>query len=188
VLIGGHSVTIRRPIWTAVALLLVGAIAAGCAALGAAIGTAAALQGAGYQDVHVNITTTAGTNARGNVSVSYSSGPTGEDGKDSQRAERIVWRTLRYRFGTLVIFRASGQCTGPVCVSQSNTLARATYSELAARLGPRPAGLESAGARIPFSLPGWAIGLGVAVAVCVVVAAAVVLALVLRSRQPASRL
>jgi hypothetical protein len=132
--------------------------------------------------------TTAGTNAGGSVSVSYSSGPSGDDGQDSQHAERIVWRTLRCRFGTLVIFRASGDCAGPVCVSQSNRLARVTYSELVARFGRRPAGLETAGTRSALSLPTWAIGLGVAVAVGVVAAAAVVLTMVLRSRRPASRL
>jgi hypothetical protein len=175
---------IRLPlVRTLVAALLVAAVA-GCAVLGAAIGTAAALQTAGYQDVHVNITTDTGTQGGGNVRVSYGNGPTGDDTRDSQSAERIVWRTLRYRFGTLVIVRASGHCAGPVCVSQSRLLARVTYSELRARFGSRPAGLETASGASAFSLPHWAMGVAVAVAVGGIAAVALVLAIVLRSRRP----
>jgi hypothetical protein len=168
-----------------VGVLLVGGVAS-CAVLGAAIGTAAALQGAGYQDVHVDITTIAGTKGGGNVRVSYSGGPTGDDTRDSEHAERIVWTTLRYRFAMLVIVRASGNCADPVCVSQARTLARVTYSELAARFGPRPAGLETAGPSSGISLPGWVIGVAIVVALGVMGAAAVVLTMLIRSRRPTS--
>lgn len=143
--------------------------------------------GAGYQDVNVNITTIAGTHGGGNVSVSYRSGPTGDDPQDSERAERIVWSTLRYRFATLVIVRASGRCGGPVCVSQSRILARLTYSELTAKFGPRPAGLETAGGASGINLPGWVIGIAIAVAIGVMAAAAVLLTMLIRSRRPTSR-
>jgi hypothetical protein len=167
-------------------VLLVGA-AAGCAVLGAAVGTGAALQGAGYQHVGVNIATGAGRPAGGIVRVSNSRGPTGDDQQDAQRAERIVWTTLRYRFGALVIVKASRGCAGPVCVSQSRQLTRVSYSRLAARFGPRPAGLDAAGAASAINLPAWAIALVVALAITVMAAAALVMTLILRSRRRASR-
>jgi hypothetical protein len=182
----GIAARIRLPlVRIIVGVLLVGGVAS-CAVLGAAIGTAAALQGAGYQDVHVDITTIAGTEGGGNVRVSYSGGPTGDDTRDSEHAERIVWTTLRYRFAMLVIVRASGNCADPVCVSQSHILARVTYSELAARFGPRPAGLERAGPASGISLPGWVIGVAIVVALGVMGAAAVVLTMLIRSRRPTS--
>ncbi|MGN6795736.1 MAG: hypothetical protein ACTHJW_25360 [Streptosporangiaceae bacterium] len=163
-------------------VLLAGAIA-GCAALGAAIGTAAALRGAGYQRVGVNISTGIGRPAGGIVRVSYNRGPAGNDKQDAQRAERIVWHSLRYRFGALVVVRTSGGCAGPVCVSQSRRLGHLTYAQLAARFGPRPAGLDAAGSAGAFSVPAWAIALGVGLAVTVMAAAALVLTMILRSRR-----
>jgi hypothetical protein len=153
-------------------MLLVAAIA-GCAVLGAALGTSEALQGAGYQNVGVNIATGAARPVGGLVRVSYSRGSTGYDRQDAQRAERIVWDTLRYRFGALVIVKASSGCAGPVCVSQSSRLARVTYSRLAARFGPRPAGLEATGAAHAIRVPAWAIALAVVLAVAVIAGAAV---------------
>jgi hypothetical protein len=167
-------------------ILVVGAVA-GCAVLGAALRTGAALHGAGYQNVDVNIATGAGRPADGLVRVSYSRGPTGYDDQDAQRAERIVWDTLRYRFGALVIVKASGGCAGPVCVSRSSRLARVTYSRLAARFGPRSAGLESTGAADAIRFPAWAIALAVVLAVAVMAAAVVVITMILRSGNRTSR-
>src|SRR5260370_25622895 len=73
------------------------------------------------------------------VQVSYRRGPSGNDQPDAQAAELIIWHTLRYRFGALVIVKTAGGCAGLVCVSESGVVARATYAQLAARFGPRPA-------------------------------------------------
>ena len=119
--------------------------------------------------------------------MSYSRGPTGNDEQDAQRAERIVWDTLRYRFGALVVVKTSGGCAGPVCMSQSRRLARVTYRRLAARFGPRPAGLDAADAAGTITVPAWAIALAVALAVAAMAAAAVVLTIILRSRHRTAR-
>ena len=155
--------------------------------MGAALRTSAALQGAGYQKVDVNIATGAGRPADGLVRVSYSRGPTGYDQQDAQRAEHIVWDTLRYRFGELVIVKVSGGCAGPVCVSRSSRLARVSYSRLAGRFGPRPARLESTGAADAITFPAWAIVLAVVLAVAVMAAAAAVMIMIVRSRDRTSR-
>jgi hypothetical protein len=152
---------------------------AGCAALGAAISTSADLQQAGYQNVGVNIETGSGQGA-GTVQVSYSRGPTGAGQADALRAEHIVWDTLRYHFAVLVIVRKSGGCAGPVCVSKSNVLAEATYSELADKFGPRPRGLGTTNAGNPFNVPGWAIAIAIAIVVVLMAGAAVVLVLIVR--------
>jgi len=177
----------RLPLGPAVVSVLLAGAAAGCAVLGAALGAGAALQGAGFQHVGVNIATGAGRPAGGIVRVSYSRGPTGDDQQDVQRAERIVWDTLRYRFGALVIVKTSGGCAGPVCVSQSRRIARVTYSRLAARFGPRPAGLDTADAAGAIRFPAWAIALAIALTVSVMAAAAVVMTMILRSRHRTSR-
>jgi hypothetical protein len=54
-------------------------VLAGCAALGAALRTSSALQGAGYQNANVNVSTGGGLPAGGVVTVTYSSGPAGND-------------------------------------------------------------------------------------------------------------
>ena len=171
----------RFPIATALLAMLLVVAVSGCAALGAAVGTAAVLQGAGYQNVSVNIATGAGQPAGGLVRVSYSRGPSGNDQRDAEHAERIVWHTLRYHFGALVIVKDGGGCAGPVCVSESGVIARATYSHLAARFGPRPRGLEAAGAADAIRFPDWAMALAIGVAVAVTAAVAAVLALIMRS-------
>ena len=175
------------PVGPAVQILLIVLALAGCAALGAAVGSSAALQEAGYQNAGVNISTGSGQPAGGMVQVSYRRGPSGNDQQDAQDAELIIWHTLRYRFGALVIVKASGGCAGPVCVSQSRRIARVTYSRLAARFGPRPAGLDTADAAGAIRFPAWAIALAVALAVSVMAAAAVVMTMILRSRHRMSR-
>ena len=167
------------------AVLLAFAVA-GCAALGAAVRTAAKLQGAGYRNVGVDISSGAGQAAGGVVRVSYSSGPAGANGRDAEHAERIVWDTLRYRFGVLVVVKVAGGCAGPVCVSGSRVLARATYAQLAARFGPRPRGLSAPGGT---GFPVWVIALVAGVAVAIGAAVAVILVLALRPsrRSPGRR-
>jgi hypothetical protein len=160
------------------AVLIVVALA-GCAALGAALSTSVALQDAGYRNVGVNIETGSGQGS-GTVQVSYSSGPSGAEHPDALRAEHIVWDTLRYHFAVLVIIRNSGGCVGQVCVSKSNFVAEATYSDLADRFGPRPRGLYATNAANPLNIPAWAIAIAVAVAVAFMAGAAVVLVMIIR--------
>ena len=169
-----------------VSLLLVGATT-GCGALGTALGTSAALQGAGYQHSAVSIMTAEGQPGGGIVRVSYTEGPTGDDQADARRAEHIVWKTLRYRFGALAIIKTSGGCAGSVCVSQSQVLAHATYARLAAKFGPRPKSLNQAEGAGTIRFPAWAIALAAALAVVVMAAAALVLTLILRSSRRVSR-
>jgi hypothetical protein len=154
---------------------------AGCAALGAALRTSTALQAAGYQNANVNISTGSGQPAGDVVGVTYSRGPTGNDQRDAQGAEKIVWNNFTSSFGALAIVKVSGGCTGPVCVSHSTELASLTYAQLAAKFGPRPASLAKSGT----TLPGWAVpvGLGVALGGIAVAAAITVLVLILRRKR-----
>jgi hypothetical protein len=92
-----------------------------------------------------------------------------------------VWDTLRCRFAAVVVVQAAGGCAGPVCVWQSRTLDHATYSQLAARFGPRPPGLDTARAA-PITVPGWAITLAAALAAAITTAAAATALIILRSR------
>lgn len=157
---------------------------AGCASLAAAFRAGSALQGAGYQNVDVKVWTGSGLPADGLVTVTYDRGPSGNDQQDAQRAEKIVWDTFSSRFGALHVVKASGGCTGPVCVTHSTETARATYAQLAARLGPRPHDLEKAGAAVP----GWAIALGAFAGLGGLIALAViVLVLILRRRKRKSQ-
>ena len=121
------------------------------------------------------------------VQVSYRRGPSGNDQQDAQDAELIIWHTLRYRFGALVIVKTAGGCAGLVCVSESGVVACATYAQLAARFGPRPRGLDVTSGTSPIGFPGWAVALVVALAVAVLAAATVVMAMILRSKPRASR-
>jgi hypothetical protein len=163
----------------AVLAVLIVVVLAGCAALGAALSTSAALQQAGYQNVGVNIETGPGQGS-GTVQVSYSRGPSGAEQADALHAEHIVWDSLHYHFALLVIVKVSGGCAGPVCASKSSTIAEATYTDLADRFGPRPRGLDTASAGSAGGLPGWAIAVAVAIAVAFMAGAAVVLVMIVR--------
>jgi len=165
-----------------VACLLVLALAlAGCAALGAALRSSAALQGAGFQNANVNVSSGSGLPASGLVTVTYSSGPAGNDQRDVPDAEKIVWDTFSGRFGALTIVKVSGGCTGPVCVSHSTELASVTYAQLAARFGSRPRGLEKESATLP--IPGWAVALAIGLVIVVIGAATIVAVLILRRKK-----
>jgi hypothetical protein len=168
-------------------LVVLALAVAGCAALTAALRTSTALQGAGYQSVNVNVSTGSGLPSGGLVSVSYTRGPADNDQSDAQHAEKIVWDIFSGRFGALEIVKVSGGCVGPVCATQSNEVASATYAQLAARFGPRPHGLDKASTAGLIRIPGWAVILALGVAVAVIVTVAIVLTLVLkreRSRLP----
>jgi surface antigen len=178
---------LRRIAASAAWLLVLALAVAGCAALSAALQTSAALQSAGYQNVNVNVATGSGSPSGGLVSVSYSSGPADNDQRDAQRAEKIVWDTFPGRFGALAIVKESGGCAGPLCATQQNEMASATYAQLAARFGPRSYGLDKGSAAGLITVPGWALFLGLGLAVAVIAAAAIVLTLILkrkRSRPP----
>jgi hypothetical protein len=177
----------RRVAASAACLLILALAVAGCAALTAALQTDAALSGAGYQDVNVNVATGSGVPDGGLISVSYSHGPTGNDQRDAQGAEKIVWNTFPGRFGALDIVKRSGGCAGPFCATKSNEVASATYAQLAASFGPRPPGLDTAPAPGRITVPGWVIGVGVGLAVAVLAAIAIAVTLIVRrtrSRQP----
>lgn len=171
--------------WLLVLALAGCAVLAGCASLEAALHTSLALQSAGYQNANVNMSTGDERPAGGLVSVTYSSGPTGNDQRDAQGAEKIVWDTFSQHFGTLTIVKVAGGCTGPVCVSHSTELASVTYAQLAARFGPRPQGADKASP----GLPGWAVPVGAAAGVVgfVAIAAIVVTLIVRRKRRKARR-
>jgi hypothetical protein len=160
-------------------LLLLAIALAGCAALGAALRTSSALQGAGYQNANVNVSTGSGLPAGGVVTVTYSSGPAGNDQRDAQGAEKIVWDTFSVRFGALAIIKESGGCTGPVCVTHSTEVASATYAQLAARFGPRPQAVVKAGP----ALPGWVVPVGAFAGVAGLVALAVIAVILIVRRR-----
>jgi hypothetical protein len=100
----------------------------GCGTLSAAFTTSAILAREGFQNVNIDVATGSAEPVGGVVNVSFSRGPTGNDQQDAQEAARTVWRTLRLRFGELVITRQSGGCTGPVCASRGVVIETATYA------------------------------------------------------------
>jgi hypothetical protein len=164
---------------SAAGLVVLGLAVAGCADLSAGLRTDTALQAAGYQNVNVNVESGSGSPAGGLITVSYSSGPAGNDHSDGQRAEKIVWDTFSDRFGALAIVKESGGCTGPFCTTQSGEVAGATYAQLAAEFGPRPAGL---GKTPVVSIPRWAIFLALGLVAAVIGAAAIAVTLILRRK------
>ena len=111
--------------------------------------------------------------------MTYGSGPAGDDQRDAQGAEKIVWDTFSQPFGALTIVKVSGGCTGPVCVTHSTEVASVTYAELAARFGPRPPAVDKASP----VLPGWAVPVGAAAGVVGLVALAVIVAVMIVRRK-----
>jgi hypothetical protein len=119
-----------------VVLVLVG----GCATLRAQMSTRAALSRDGFSGVNVSFQ--ASTNPSSpDVVVRYTHGPTGQEAADAKSAAAVVWNTLPYRFRLLAIVRNSGGCLGPVCGGTSSSEV-ATYAQLRAQLGTRPARLD----------------------------------------------
>lgn len=166
----------RRAIGYCFAALALAAVLTGCTALAAALRTSTALGNAGYHNVNVNVSTGAGLPAGGVVRVSYSSGPTGDDQEDAARAEHIVWDSYAPRFGSVTIVRVSGGCAGPVCATQSQQIAGATYAQLRSELGPRPRGLNATSPLSGLSIPRWVI----VIAVVFVVSGIATLVVILR--------
>jgi hypothetical protein len=166
----------------AVCLLVLALTVSGCANFQAALRTSAALEGAGYQGVNVNVATGTGEPAGGLISVAYSGEPTGNEQRDAQQAEKIVWDTFPGRFGAVAVIKDSGGCAGPVCATQSSEIADASYAQLAATFGPRPHGLDSASPAEDITVPAWAKVLALGLAVVIIAAAAIVLTLVLRRK------
>jgi hypothetical protein len=167
---------------SAVCLLVLALTVSGCANFQAALRTSAALQGAGYQDVNVNVATGTGEPDGGLISVAYSGEPTGNEQRGAQQAEKIVWDTFPGRFGAVAVIKDSGGCAGPVCATQSSEIADASYAQLTARFGPRPRGLDSASPAEGVTVPAWAKVLAFGLALMVIAAAAIVLTLVLRRK------
>ncbi len=179
-----HPARPRRFAGLAATLLLLALTVSGCSFVSAAIRTSSALQNAGFRNVSLNITTGSGLPPDGVVRVSYTRGPTGNSRQDGPRAERVVWDSFPYRFGELVIIDTSGGCAGPVCVTHSAEVASATYAQLAARFGPRPAGLGATSAAGALSIPAWAIALLVAAVLAVLAAIITVVVLLVRRSRP----
>ena len=170
----------------AVCLSLLALAVSGCATFQAALRTGAALQGAGFQGVNMDVATGTSEPAGGLISVGYSGGPTGHEQRDAREAEKIVWDTFPGRFGAIAVIKDSGGCAGPVCATQSSEIAGASYAQLAARFGPRPHGLDSASPATYMPVPGWAKVLALGLAVVVIAATAIALTVILRrnSRRP----
>jgi hypothetical protein len=118
----------------AVCLLVLALTVSGCANFQAALRTSAALEGAGYQGVNVNVATGTGEPAGGLISVAYSGEPTSNEQRDAQQAEKIVWDTFPGRFGAVAVIKDSGGCAGPVCATQSSEIADAMAWTVRARL------------------------------------------------------
>jgi hypothetical protein len=89
-------------------------------------------------------------------------------------AERIVWNTLRYRFGVVTVSQTSGGCArGSFCESSSTEIASQTYAQLRGEFGPRPAGLDKTSVSQTDPMPSWLPGAVTGAAVSVVVVAVI---------------
>jgi hypothetical protein len=158
-------------------LLLLTLTASGCAGLLGAPQPSTDLQNAGFQDVTVNISNRPGQSGE-QVAVDYGRGPTGNDNRDAQRAEKIVWDTLPGRFAVVAIIKER-ECGDQVCSGYYPQTGAATHAQLAAEYGPRPHGLDNASAAGHASIAGWV----TAVSVAVLAAAAIVLVVIFRRRR-----
>jgi len=129
------------------------------------------LDQAGYRDAGIKLESGSGLPASGLVEVSYSDGPAANAPTNVSNAERIVWETLRYRFGVLTVSQTSGGCVlGEFCESSSTELGSQTYAQLRGEFGPRPAGLDETSVSQTALLPSWVPGAVSVLAVGVVAA------------------
>lgn len=148
----------RTPRFAALAVgLLVLVLAAGCASVRSGSPAGADLRAAGYRNAAVyaasyrSLQTGQASEA---VSVVYSRGPTGDDGQDAQRAEKIIWETEPGPVTTLWITKNARKCVARACSTTSVSVGSASRAQLAATFGPRPHGLDTASAtRSPASPP-----------------------------------
>lgn len=116
-------------------------------ALAVTSSTISGLDQAGYRNAGLGLQAGSGLSADGLADVSYSSGPAATAEANARNAERIVWNTLPYRFGTLTVSQTSGECApGSFCESSSTQIASQTYAQLRGEFGPRPAGLDKTSA------------------------------------------
>lgn len=166
----------------AVVALLFALALSGCSFLSGTNKTISTLQHAGYRDVGVHLESGSGLPPDGLVDISYSAGPTSNTEVDAFNAARIVWNTLRYRFGALVITKTSGGCAGAFCVSRSNEIGGETYAEMRAQFGPRPAVLDKTPASRAVRIPVWVPIVIVAAVLGVVIT--VVVTLIRKRRRP----
>jgi len=114
------------------------------------------LDQAGYRNAGVHLESGSGLPADGLVDVSYSDGPAANAETNVFNAERIVWNTLRYRFGVLTISQTSGGCArGSFCVSSSTEMGSQTYAQLHGEFGSRPARLDKTSVSQTDPIPSW---------------------------------
>jgi hypothetical protein len=139
-------------------------------ALAATSSTISDLDQAGYRNAGIGLDAGSGLSADGQVDVSYSGGPAANAETNAYNAERIVWNTLSYRFGALIVSQTSGGCAGSFCESSSTEIASQTYAQLRGEFGPRPAGLDEISVSQTDPIPSWLPGVVSALAGGVVAA------------------
>jgi hypothetical protein len=164
-------------------LLLLTLAAYGCVTLFGAPQTSTDLQSAGFQDVTVNASNGPGP-AGVQVVVTYSRGPTGNNDRDAQRAEKIVWDRMPGRLATVAIIREPRECAGQVCSGFYPQVGSATRVQLAAEYGPRPHGLDNASPARHLALAGIATVLAAGLSVAVLAAAIALVIIIIRHRRP----
>lgn len=157
---------------------------AGCSFLSGTDRSVSALRGAGYRNVGIHFESGSGLPSDGLVDVSYSTGPTGNTEGDAYNAARIVWNTLPYRMGALVITRTSGSCTAGFCVSHSSDLRGESYAQMRDQFGPRPAGLDRTPASHAVRVPLW---LPIVIGAVVLVGATAIVVAIIRTRSRPER-
>jgi len=142
------------------------------------------LDQASYRNAGIRLESGSGLPADGLVDVSYSDGPAANAETNVHNAERIVWNTLRYRFGVLTVSQTSGGCArGSFCESSSTEMASQTYAQLRGEFGSRPGGLDKTSVSQADPIP--SVLRGAVSVLAVSVAAAVIWARRRRLRGPA---
>lgn len=140
-------------------------------ALAGTSSTISDLDQAGYRNAGIGLESGSGLSADGMVDVSYSDGPAANAETNVYNAERIVWNTLRYRFGVLTVSQTSGGCArGSFCESSSTEIGSQTYAQLRGEFGSRPAGLDKTSVSQTDPIPSWLPGAVSVLAVSVVAA------------------
>jgi hypothetical protein len=125
-------------------------------ALAATSSTISDLDRVGYRNAGIGLESGSGLPAGGLVDVSYSDGPAANAEINVYNVERIVWHTLRYRFGVLNVSQTSGGCArGSFCASSSTEIGSQTYAQLRGEFGSRPAGLDKTSVSQTDPMPSW---------------------------------
>jgi hypothetical protein len=140
-------------------------------ALAATSSTISDLDQAGYRNAMIHLESGSGLPADGLADVSYSDGPAANAETNVYDAERIVWNTLRYRFGVLTVSQTSGGCArGSFCESSSTEIGSQTYAQLRGEFGSRPARLDKTSVSQTDPIPSWLPAAVSALAVTIVAA------------------